>query len=105
MPFSIQIPTIDSTQATFSVLRPREAGKQQQDRRQQVHADGRPDPRHQRRLPVETEIEITSRRDVCRVRVELREHLTGQQKHIDDHGNLHDPAQREQGLVVDLVTW
>jgi len=35
--------------------------------------------------------------------IEFREQLANQQKQIDQQGHLHDPPQRQQGVVADVV--
>ena len=52
---------------------------------------------------VQAEVEIAGRGHVGRIGVELGEDLAGQQEHVDDHRHLHDPPQRQQRVVADLV--
>ena len=58
MPFSIQMPTMHSTQATLSHFRLRLTRQHEQHHRGEVEGDRGPDPRHQRVMAVQAEEEV-----------------------------------------------
>ena len=104
MPFSIQMPTKQATQATFSPAMLPAQRRDEQDQADEVEGDGGPDPRHQ----AADARAGRSRGSAPRPRawvgvVELGEQLAAEQEHVDDHRHGHDHAQREDRLVADVV--
>ena len=84
IPFSIQMPTMHSTQAAIRMEpRSRAFGHEEQNGANQVARDGRPDPRDQPVVTVTAKEQIVCRSAVRTAGVEQRKNFTGQHHKVD----------------------
>ena len=94
-------PDADDAQHTRHVQPFQTAADRQheQNHRRKIERDGRPNPRHERVMAVQAEVEIFGGHDMQAAGVKFSEDFADQQKHVDGHGHLHNAAQRHQRVV------